>query len=196
MIISTGMATVAELDVTVRAARAAGCADLVLLKCTSTYPASPENTNISTIPHMRELFDCQIGLSDHTMGTGVSVAAVALGAVAVEKHFTLARADGGVDSAFSLEPAEFAALVTETKRAWQALGKVSYGPTSAEAASLKYRRSLYIVEDMRAGEKLTEKNLRRIRPGYGLPPAHYEEVLGRAVTRDVGRGTPLTWDLL
>ena len=196
MIISTGMATAAELDVTVRAARAAGCADLVLLKCTSTYPASPENTNISTIPHMRELFDCQIGLSDHTMGIGVAVAAVALGATVIEKHFTLSRADGGVDSAFSLEPTEFTALVTESEHARQALGGVSYGPTAAEVKSLKFRRSLYVVEDLRAGDKLSEKNLRRIRPGLGLPPAHYEEVLGRAVKRDVRKGTPLTWDLL
>lgn len=196
MIISTGMATVAELDATVRCARSAGCEDLVLLKCTSTYPASPENTNITTIPHMRDLFGCHVGLSDHTMGTGVAIAAVALGAVAVEKHFTLARADGGVDSSFSLEPSELAALVTETERAWQALGRICYGPSAAEAESLKFRRSLYIVEDMRAGEKLTSKNLRRIRPGLGMPPAHYDEVLGRAVKRDVGKGTPLTWDLV
>ena len=196
MIISTGMATAAELDVSVRAARAAGCTDLVLLKCTSTYPASPENTNISTIPHMRALFDCQIGLSDHTMGIGVTVAAVALGATVIEKHFTLSRADGGVDSDFSLEPAEFTALVTESERARQALGRVSYGPTAAEVKSLKFRRSLYIVEDLCAGDKLSEKNLRRIRPGLGLPPAHYEEVLGRVVKCDVRKGTPLTWDLL
>lgn len=196
MIISTGMATAAELDATVRVARAAGCSDLVLLKCTSTYPATPENTNISTIPHMRELFNCQIGLSDHTMGIGAAVAAVAVGATVIEKHFTLARADGGVDSAFSLEPAELAALVIESERARQALGRVSYGPTAAEAKSLKFRRSLYVVEDLRAGDKLSEKNLRRIRPGLGLPPAHWEEVLGRAVKRDVKKGTPLTWDLL
>lgn len=196
MIISTGMATVAELDATVRCARSAGCEQLVLLKCTSTYPASPANTNITTIPHMRDLFGCHVGLSDHTMGTGVAVAAVALGAVAVEKHFTLARADGGVDSSFSLEPAELAALVTETERAWQALGRISYGPSTAEAESMKFRRSLYIVEDMRAGEKLTTNNLRRIRPGLGLPPAHFDEVLGRVVKRDVNKGTPLTWDLI
>jgi N-acetylneuraminate synthase len=196
MIISTGMATAAELDISVRATRAAGCSDLILLKCTSTYPASPENTNISTIPHMRELFDCQIGLSDHTMGIGVAVAAVAIGATVIEKHFTLARADGGVDSSFSLEPAEFSALVIESERARQALGKISYGHTSAEEKSLKFRRSLYVVENLRAGDKLSEKNLRRIRPGLGLPPAHYEEVLGRAVKCDVRKGTPLTWDLL
>jgi pseudaminic acid synthase len=196
MIISTGMATVAELDATVRCARSAGCEQLVLLKCTSTYPASPENTNITTIPHMRDLFGCHVGLSDHTMGTGVAVAAVALGAVAVEKHFTLARADGGVDSSFSLEPVELAALVTETERAWQALGRISYGPGAAEMESLKFRRSLYIVEDMQTGEKLTTTNLRRIRPGLGLPPTHYDEMIGRAVKRDVKKGTPLTWDLI
>jgi N-acetylneuraminate synthase len=196
LVISTGMATAAELDVSVRAARAAGCRDLVLLKCTSTYPATPESTNISTIPHMRALFDCQVGLSDHTMGVGVAVAAVGFGATVIEKHFTLSRADGGVDSAFSLEPAEFGALVIETERARQAIGSVSYGPTAAEEKSLKFRRSLYVVEDLRAGDRLSERNLRRIRPGLGLPPAHYEEVLGRVVQRDVRKGTPLTWDLL
>jgi N-acetylneuraminate synthase len=196
IIMSTGMATAAELDQSVRAARAAGAKDLVLLKCTSTYPATPENTNVSTIPHMRELFGCQVGLSDHTMGVGVSVAAVAFGATVIEKHFTLSRADGGVDSAFSLEPDEMASLVQETGRAQQSLGHVSYGPTSAEKASLKFRRSLYIVEDMRAGETLTEKNLRRIRPGLGLAPVHYEEVLGRKIRRDAPKGTPLSWDLL
>ncbi|MFZ2404838.1 MAG: pseudaminic acid synthase, partial [Methylobacter sp.] len=143
LIISTGMATVAELDETVRAARGAGCKDLVLLKCTSTYPATPENTNILTIPHMRELFGCEVGLSDHTMGIGVSVAGVALGATVIEKHFTLNRAEGGVDSTFSMEPDEMAQLVLETERAWQALGQVSYGPTEAERKSLQFRRSLY-----------------------------------------------------
>jgi N-acetylneuraminate synthase len=142
LIISTGMATVAELDETVRAAREAGCRDLILLKCTSTYPATAENTNILTIPHLRELFECEVGLSDHTMGIGVSVASVALGAGVIEKHFTLSRADGGVDSAFSMESAEMAQLVVETERAWQALGRVSYGPTQAEKKSLQYRRSL------------------------------------------------------
>jgi N-acetylneuraminate synthase len=195
MIISTGMATVAELDVSVRAARAAGCRDLVLLKCTSTYPATPANTNILTIPHLRQLFGCQVGLSDHTMGVGVAVAAVALGATVIEKHFTLARADGGVDSTFSLEPHELASLVVESERARQALGEVAYGATAAEQASLKFRRSLYVVADLRAGETLTADNVRSIRPGYGLPPRHYESVIGRTVRRDVKRGTPLSWDL-
>ena len=196
LIISTGMATVAELDETVRAAREAGCADIVLLKCTSTYPASPENTNILTIPHMRELFRCEVGLSDHTLGTGVAVASVVLGATVIEKHFTLNRADGGVDSAFSMEPAEMTQLVVETERAWQALGQVSYGATEAEKKSVVFRRSLYIVQDMKAGEVLTRKNLRAIRPGLGLPTKFIEQLLGKRIARDAKRGTAVTWDLL
>jgi pseudaminic acid synthase len=196
LIISTGMATVAELDETVRAARAAGCVDLVLLKCTSTYPATPDNTNLSTIPHLRELFGCQVGLSDHTMGIGVSVASVAVGATVIEKHFTLSRAEGGVDSAFSMEPVEFAQLVTETDRAWQAMGDVAYGPTAAEQKSLQFRRSLYVVQDLKAGDVLTRDNVRAIRPGLGLPPKYLDELLGRSVTRDVPRGTPLLRDLI
>ncbi|OEU54983.1 MAG: pseudaminic acid synthase [Desulfuromonadales bacterium C00003096] len=196
MIISTGMATVAELDETVRTARDAGCNDLVLLKCTSTYPAPPENTNLLTIPHMRELFGCQVGLSDHTMGVGVSVASVALGATVIEKHFTLRRTDGGVDSAFSLEPEEMQALVAESERSWQALGKVNYGPTEKERKSLVFRRSLYIAKDLRAGDVLTRENLRAIRPGYGLPPKYLENFMGRKVNRDLKSGTPVSWDLI
>ena len=196
LIISTGMATVAELDETVRAARAAGCKDLILLKCTSTYPATAENTNILTIPHLRQLFGCEVGLSDHTMGVGVSLASVALGATVVEKHFTLDRADGGVDSAFSMEPAEMAQLVLETERAWQALGGVSYGPTEAEKKSLQYRRSLYVVQDLKAGDVLTREHLRAIRPGLGLATKYVEIVLGKAVKHDVKRGTALNWELL
>jgi N-acetylneuraminate synthase len=196
MIMSTGMASIAELDDSVRAAREAGCRDLVLLKCTSTYPATPENTNVSTIPHMRELFDCQVGLSDHTMGVGTSVASVALGATVIEKHFTLKRADGGVDSAFSLEPEELARLVEETARAWQSLGHVHYGPTEAERNSLQFRRSLYVVEDLQPGDELTAANVRAIRPGLGLAPKHLEEVLGSKVNKAVARGTPLSWSLL
>jgi N-acetylneuraminate synthase len=196
LIISTGMATVAELDETVRAAREAGCKDLILLKCTSTYPATAENTNILTIPHLRELFGCEVGLSDHTMGVGVSVASVALGASVIEKHFTLSRADGGVDSAFSMEPAEMAQLVVESDRAWQALGKISYGPTQAEKRSLQYRRSLYVVQDIKAGEMLTQENVRAIRPGLGLPTKYLGDVLGKAVNQDVKRGTALGWGML
>lgn len=195
LIISTGMATEAELHETVRTAREAGCRDLVLLKCTSTYPALPESTNILTIPHLRKLFGCEVGLSDHTMGVGVAVASVALGATVIEKHFTLSRADGGVDSAFSMESQELSQLVVETERAWQALGRVTYGPTDAEKKSLKYRRSLYVVKDLKAGDVLSRDNVRAIRPGLGLPPKHLEQVLGRKVNRDVPRGTALDWSL-
>jgi pseudaminic acid synthase len=196
MIISTGMATVAELDETVRAARDAGCMDLILLKCTSTYPATASNTNILTIPHLRELFGCEVGLSDHTMGVGVSVASVALGATVIEKHFTLSRAEGGVDSSFSMEPAEMAQLVVETERAWQALGAVAYGPTEAEKKSIQFRRSLYVVSDLKAGDVLTRDKVRAIRPGLGLPTKYMDQVVGRVVRRDVVRGTALTWDVL
>jgi len=196
MIISTGMASIAELDDTVCAARQAGCKDLILLKCTSTYPATADNTNILTISHMRELFDCEVGLSDHTMGIGVSVASVAMGATVIEKHFTLNRADGGVDSTFSMEPSEMAQLVVETERARQALGRISYGPTEVEKKSMEHRRSLYIVCDLKAGDTLTIDNVRSIRPGLGLSPKWLEMVLGRKVSREVVRGTALGWDLI
>jgi pseudaminic acid synthase len=196
LIISTGMATVAELDETVRSAREAGCDYLILLKCTSTYPATPEDANILTIPHMRELFNCEVGLSDHTMGLGVSVASVTLGATVIEKHFTLSRADEGVDSAFSIEPAEMVQLVVETKRAWQALGQVAYGPSEAEKKSVQFRRSLYVVKDLKAGDVLTRENVRAIRPGLGLPTKYMGKVLGKAVKQDVKRGTALGWDLV
>lgn len=196
LIISTGMATVAELDETVRTAREAGCNNLILLKCTSAYPATPEDTNILTIPHMRELFNCEVGLSDHTMGLGVSIASMALGATVIEKHFTLNRADGGVDSAFSMEPAEMAQLVAETKHAWQALGQVSYGPTEAEKESVQFRRSLYVVKNIKAGEVLTRDNVKAIRPGLGLPTKYLEQVLGKAVKQDVERGTALAWGMI
>lgn len=196
LIISTGMASLAELEDAVRAAREAGCAELILLKCTSTYPAEPDNSHIRTIPHLRELFGCEVGLSDHTMGVGVAVASVAFGATLIEKHFTLRRADGGVDSAFSLEPEELHALVIESERAWRALGQVHYGPTKAEQASLQYRRSLYVVQDLRAGDTLSAENVRAIRPGLGLPPKWIDQVLGKKVCRDVARGTPLTLELI
>ena len=196
VIISTGMASIAELDDTVRAARESGCKDLVLLKCTSTYPSSPNNTNLLTIPHMREMFDCEIGLSDHTMGIGVSIASVALGATVIEKHFTLNRRDGGVDSTFSMEPAEMTQLVAETKQAWQALGKISYGATKDEKKSLIFRRSLYVVQDLKAGDILTTGNVRAIRPGLGLSPKYLDQVLGKASKQDVKRGTPLGWEMM
>lgn len=196
IIISTGMASIAELDDTVRTARDAGCNDLILLKCTSTYPATAENTNILTIPHLRELFGCEVGLSDHTMGVGVSVASVALGATVIEKHFTLNRADGGVDSSFSMEPAEMAQLVVETERAWQAMGRVSYGATQSEKKSIVFRRSLYIVRDLKSGDVLTDENVRAIRPGLGLPTKYLDVVIGKSVNRDIKRGTALSWQLL
>lgn len=193
VIVSIGMASLSELDETVRTLRQGGCADIILLKCTSTYPASPENTNLKTIPHLRELFGTEVGLSDHTHGIGAGVAAVALGATVIEKHFTLSRSEGGVDSAFSMEPLEMAALATETERAWRALGGVQYGPTDAEKPSMRFRRSIYIAQDVKAGEKLTRDNLRVIRPGHGLAPSHYESLLGRRVNRDLPMGTAMKW---
>ncbi|MCY2942914.1 MAG: pseudaminic acid synthase [Planctomycetota bacterium] len=178
IIISTGMATIAELDEAVTAARLAGCKDLTLLKCTSTYPATPANSNILTIPHLKQLFGCEVGLSDHTMGIGVAVAAVAHGATVIEKHFTLSRAEGGVDSAFSMEPHELKMLVEETKRAWESLGQISYGPTDAERKSLIFRRSIYVAKDIKAGEVFTKENIRVVRPGLGLAPKYYETIIG------------------
>lgn len=196
MIISTGMASVGEIEEAVQTARDAGCCDLVLLKCTSSYPATAENTNISTIPHMRALFGCEVGLSDHTLGCGVAVAATALGATVIEKHFTLRRADGGVDSAFSMEPAEWRQLRDETERAVQALGSVSYGPTVSEMKSLVFRRSLYIGRDVEAGEMLDTTNVRCVRPGYGLAPKYWDSVMGRRAKTTLSAGTPLNWDLM
>jgi len=195
IIISTGMATLAELDETVRTLRQCDHENFVLLKCTSAYPASPEDSNVITIPHMREMFGCEVGLSDHTMGVGVAVAAVANGATIIEKHFTLSRADGGVDAAFSLEPGELRQLVTETERAWKSLGRVQYGPTPAEISSIHFRRSLFIVRDMKAGDKFTDKNVRSIRPGMGLAPKYLAKILGRAASIDLEKGTPLDWDM-
>jgi len=196
MIISTGMASLAELDETVRTIRESGCEHYLLLKCTSSYPAEPENSNVLTIPHMRSLFNCEVGLSDHTMGIGVPAAAVAQGATVIEKHFTLSRKDGGVDSEFSLEPDEMSALVIETERAWLSLGTVSYGPVEAEKGSTVLRRSLYIAEDMKNGDPLNENNLRIIRPGLGLPPKYFSTVLGRMVNKNLKKGTPLNWELI
>jgi pseudaminic acid synthase len=196
VIMSTGLASIADLDEGVRVLRKAGCKDLILLKCTSTYPATPENSHLLTIPHMAQLFNCHVGLSDHTMGIGAAVAAVALGARVIEKHFTLNRADGGVDSAFSIEPDELKSLVVESERAFLALGQVFYGVQEAEKKSLRFKRSLYAVKDIPAGTKFTSENVRVIRPGDGLQPKYYDFVLGKVATRDLKSGTPLTWDNL
>ena len=196
VIISTGMANMAEIDEAVREARSAGCEDLILLKCTSSYPASPASSNLASIPHLRTAFECEVGLSDHTLGVGAAIASVALGATVIEKHVTLSRSEGGVDSAFSLEPHELRQLVSETNTAWQALGRIQMGPTPEESGSLVFRRSLYICEDMAAGDLLTPLNLRAIRPGYGLAPKFMDRLLGRRVSRAVTKGTPMGWDLL
>lgn len=196
IIVSTGMATLGEIDALVRAARDAGCRDLVLLKCTSSYPASPVNSNIRTIPALREAFGCEVGLSDHTLGVGVAVASVALGATVIEKHFTLSRADGGVDAAFSLEPAEMRALTDETLRAWQGLGSVSFGAGEAETGSKVFRRSLYFVRDLAAGATVTADDVRAIRPGHGLPPSAADLVVGSTLREPVTRGMPVRWDVL
>ena len=196
MIISTGMASYEEIMESVTAARDSGCNELAILKCTTTYPASPVNTNLSTIPDMKEKFNCEVGLSDHTMGIGVSIAAVSFGASIIEKHFTINRADGGVDSSFSIEPNELKELVKESKRAWEAIGKISYGPTKAEMLNILERRSIYIVQDMKAGQIITKKNVKRIRPGHGLKPKFYEQIIGKKLIKDCTEGTPMSWDLI
>ena len=196
VIISTGMASLAEIDDAVNVVHEAGCRDLALLKCTSNYPSSPDNSNIRTIPHLRSMYDCEVGLSDHTVGLGVAIAAVANGASIIEKHFTLRRADGGVDSDFSLEPEELSSLVVETERAWRSIGKVSYGPSEDEMKSLAFRRSIYITKDQKEGDLLTTENIRCIRPGLGLSPKYYEILLGRRLNQDVKKGMPMKWDLI
>lgn len=196
IIMSTGMADLSELDEAVRAVRDEGNDKLIILKCTSSYPSSPENSNLRTIPHLHDLFDLPVGLSDHTMGIGAPCAAIACGACVVEKHFTLNRADGGVDSAFSMEPAELKSLVVETERAWQALGEIKYGPGKKELKSRELRRSLYVAEDIKKGETFDEKNLRVIRPGLGLLPKYYDRLLGKKVNNDYKKGTPVSWDML
>ena len=196
LIISTGMATQEELDESVDVARKAGCKDLTLLKCTSTYPATPENSNLLTIPYLRDRYGCEIGLSDHTLGIGVAVASVALGATVIERHFTLKRSDGGVDSAFSMEPDEMKQLVEETGRAWESMGKAYIGPTEVEKSSITFRRSLYIVKNLKAGDVLTKENVRAIRPGLGLPPKHLNQVLGKSIRRDLKKGTALHYSEL
>lgn len=191
VIISLGMASIEEIEESVAAAREAGCTDLILLKCTSTYPASPKNSNIVTIPDIQKRFGVNVGLSDHTLGVGVAVASVVLGACVIEKHFTLKRADGGVDSAFSLEPHELKSLVDESHRAFEGLGKISYGTSDAEKSNKIFRRSLYVVEDIKAGDKFTPENVRAIRPGFGIAPKYYDKVMGKTSLHNIKRGTPL-----
>ena len=196
MIVSTGLATLGEIEAAVRTAREAGCEELVLLHCISSYPAPAEDSNLRTIPHLAEAFGAVGGLSDHTHGSAVSVAAVALGARVIEKHFTLARADGGPDSAFSLEPDEFAELCRSCREAFAALGEVGYSLKGSEAGNVTFRRSLYVVADVAEGEALTERNVRSIRPGHGLAPRHYHDILGKRATRPLRRGDALRWDML
>lgn len=196
MIISTGMASLDELKELVDTVHKNGCDDLTLLKCTSSYPATPRDSNILTIPELKKIFGCHVGISDHTLGIGVAVASVALGGTVIEKHFTTSRAEGGVDSVFSMEPQEMKQLVVEAHNVYEALGHVSYGPTEQEKASMKFRRSLYVVKDMKKGDVLTPENLRSIRPGYGLAPKYYDELLGRNVNQDIKFGTAMKWDLV
>lgn len=196
VIMSTGVSTIADIQESVKVLRDNGCRELILLKCTSTYPATPENTNLLTIPNMREVHGCQVGLSDHTMGIGASVAAVALGARVIEKHFTLRRADGGVDSAFSLEPEELKSLVIETERAFLAMGKVNYELSEKEQKSLQFKRSLYVVKDIEAGEIFTTENIRSIRPANGLHTRYFTEILGKKATQSITAGTALNWNLI
>ncbi len=194
LIISTGMASVSDLDRLTKCVNECGCEKLVLLKCTSTYPASPQNTNILTIPHMRNLFKTQVGLSDHTLGIGVSVAAVSHGATVIEKHLTLSRSEGGVDSAFSLEPDEFKLLVEETKRAHKSLGGINYGPTEAEKKSSIFRRSIYCSKDIKKGECFSSENIRIVRPGYGAPPYFYDMLIGKTAKISYKKGLPIKID--
>jgi pseudaminic acid synthase len=195
VIMSTGVSTVADIQESVKVLRDNGCKDLILLKCTSTYPATPESTNIYTIPHMSTLFDVPVGLSDHTMGIGVAIASVALGARIIEKHFTLSRADGGVDSSFSLEPDELKNLVVESERAFLSLGKVNYILSDKEKKSLQFKRSLYVVKDVKAGEAFTSSNVRSIRPGNGLHTRNYDAVLTKKANQNIKAGTALSTEL-
>lgn len=196
VIISTGMATKEEIARAVSTARGAGCSDLALLHCVSAYPAPVAESNVNTIPDLARTFDAVVGLSDHSLGTAVATAAVALGASIIEKHFTLDRRDGGPDSAFSLEPAELASLVADSRAAWSALGEPNYAQTSSEQGYAVFRRSLYAVRDIAAGERLTESNIRSIRPGHGLAPEHYSTVMGSIASKSIARGEPLDWSMI
>ena len=196
VIMSTGASTISEISESVAVLKKNGCKDIILLKCTSTYPATPESTNLKTIPHMKDIFDCFTGLSDHTMGIGVPIASVALGAKVIEKHFTLDRSDGGVDSDFSIEPQELKSLVTECERAHQSLGKVSYDILKDEESSLRFKRSIYVVKDIQKGEKFDKTNIRIIRPGDGMEPKYYQKIIGKESKNALKRGTPMSWELL
>ncbi len=197
LIISTGMAGISEIAEAVETAHKAGCDDIILLKCTSTYPASPEDSNLLTIPHMIDLFGLPVGLSDHTLGIGVSIASVALGAAMIEKHFTISREEGGVDSAFSMNPSEMGTLVKEAFNTWQARGSIKYGPSSEkEKGSLDFRRSIYVVEDLKKGDQFTKRNIRIIRPGFGLSPKYYPYIIGKRASRDLNRGSAMKWDFI
>ena len=190
------MATVAEIDDAVKAARSVGCKDLIIMKCNSGYPANPEETNLRTIPHMSSLFNCLVGLSDHSLGIGAAVASVAFGAVAIEKHFVLSHQERTVDSAFSIDTGEMNRLVIESKRAWRSLGNISYGPTEAEISAKTLRRSLYIAKDLVKGALLTEKDIRIVRPGMGLAPKYMPIVLGKKIVKNVCKGDPVSWDMI
>lgn len=196
MIISTGLANLGEIEAAVRTARENGCEELVLLHCISSYPAPSDQSNLRTMPHLGQAFGVVTGLSDHTHGTATSVASIALGGSVIEKHFTLSRGDGGPDANFSLEPDEFKRLCEDCHNAWLSLGEVSYRLKSAEEGNAAFRRSLYIVKDIPAGEPLTRENIRSIRPGYGLPPRHLANVLGKIATRNLQRGTALAWHMI
>jgi pseudaminic acid synthase len=196
VIMSTGATRLSELAESVSVLRKHGCKDLILLKCTSTYPASPENSNLLTIPYMEQLFDCYVGLSDHTRGIGVAIASVALGSRVIEKHFTISRKEGGVDSAFSIEPDELKNLVIETERAWLGLGNVKFDVLESEKSSLRFKRSIYAVKNIEAGEKLTLENIRVIRPGDGMAPKYFHQILGRKAQVTINKGTAITWGLI
>ena len=191
LIISTGMATLSEIENAIKTAKDSGAKDIALLKCTSSYPSSAKDSNIRTIPNLREIFNCEIGLSDHTKGLGVSIASIAMGSTIIERHFTISRSDGGVDADFSLEPSEMKSLVDDTYTAWQSLGKIKYGPSEDEIKVLFFRRSIYVAEDIKKGDTFHNKNIRIVRPGFENVHHCYEKIIGKKATRDFKKGTPL-----
>ena len=196
VIISTGLASKKEINEAVKVLKSNGCKKFILMKCTSEYPATNANSNITTIPDLGKSFKCDVGLSDHTKGIGTSLAAVAHGAVLIEKHFTLKRSDGGVDSDFSIEPKELKKLVDESFNVWESLGSVFYGPSKSEIKSLKFRRSIYFTRNLKKGEIISNKNVRIIRPGFGLQPRFLEKILGKTVKKNISKGTPVSWPLI